>query len=205
MNKKGEGRSFTISIGIFQSHSAVKICRGTFQGFRKFLICKKLMSNEGGGRNFHNFTLEILVSQCRKTSCGKHLFQRKSGTEKQIWISGGGITFFRRKFFGSHRRKRSREPFNVSESFWYAKTLCVTRREGETFTILHGKNLVSQCQKSSWGNPSVVPKIGVLKNFMHNRGLHKFLTKFLCGTLPKNFVGNPSVFQKVSGMEKSYE
>ena len=121
MDKKGVSRSVVEN---FLSHIAKNKRGGTIQCFRKFLVCKNFMSNEGGGMNFHNFTLEV--------------------------------------FFVSH------------------------------------------CRKCSWGNPSVFPKIGVLKNFMHNMGLHKLLTKFFRPTLPKNLMGNPSVFQKFSGMEKRF-
>ena len=35
-------------------------------------------------------------------------------------------------------------------------------------------------------------------------GYHDFLSKIFCLTVPKNFVEEPVVFQKVSGIEKLY-
>ena len=159
------------------------------------------MSNEGGGRNFHNFTLEFLVSQCRKTSCGKHLFQRKSGTEKQIWISGGGITFFRRKFFCLTSPKKIAGTLQCFRKFLVCKNFLRNEAGGRNFHNFTWKKFSLTVPKKFVGEPFCGSKNWGFEKLMHNRGLHKFLTKFLCLTLPKNFVGNPSVFQKVSGMK----
>ena len=53
-------------------------------------------------------------------------------------------------------------------------------------TFFRRKFLVSQC-------PSLqcFRKFGVLKNFMHNRGYHKFPSKIFCLTVPKKFRGHP--------------
>ena len=40
---------------------------------------------------------------------------------------------------------------------------------------------------------------------MHKRGYHLFSSEIFCLTVPKNFVGNPFVFQKISGMEKNMD
>ena len=53
------------------------------------------------------------------------------------------------------------------------------------------------------GHPfNVSENLGYRKNFMHNRGYHKIPSKNFCLTVLKNFVGIPSMFQKVWGIEK---
>ena len=63
---------------------------------------------------------------------------------------------------------------------------------------------VSQCRKISWAYLQCFRKVGLSKNFMLNRGYHKFPSKNFCLTLPKNFVGTPPMFQKIWGIEKFY-
>ena len=64
--------------------------------------------------------------------------------------------------------------------------------------------LLHSTEKFRWGTLRCFREIGVSKNFMHYRGYHKFPSKTFCLTVPKNFVGIPSMFQKISGIEKFY-
>ena len=83
--------------------------------------------------------------------------------------------------------------FLVSKSFMDEKG---------AFTFFRRKVLVSQCQKNSWASLQCFRKIGVSKNFMHNRGYHKFPSKFFCLTVPKNFVKEPFSVSLISGIKK---
>ena len=71
-----------------------------------------------------------------------------------------------------------------------------------TFLLL--KILVSQCRKLLWASPQCFRAIGILKNSMLIKGYHVFPSKLFCLTVPKNFVGIPSSFQKIWGIEKFY-
>ena len=82
--------------------------------------------------------------------------------------------------------------FLVSKSF-------MDEKGGITFFRL--KILVSQCRKISWASLQCFRKFEVSKNFMHNRGYHNFPSKIFCLTVPKNFVGMPSMSEKIWGIE----
>ena len=80
----------------------------------------------------------------------------------------------------------------------YWKNLCILG--GITFS--RRNFLVSQCRKLLWASLQCFRNFEVLKKFMHNRGYHSFLSKIFCLTAPKNFMGIPSIFQKIWGIEK---
>ena len=99
--------------------------------FQEVSGVENFMDRRGRPLFFHR---KSFVSQCRKISCGKHLFQRKSGTEKQLWERGGGYHVFLSEIFLSHIDKKDRgEPFNVSESLWYAKIYLIKMGGGREF------------------------------------------------------------------------
>ena len=154
--------------------------------------------------NFHNFTLEVFfVSLCRKCSWGNPSVFPKIGVLKNF-MHNMGLHKLLTKFFPLTLPKNFvGNPF-VSQKNPGSKKTLDKRGGGESWdiTFFRLSFFVSLCRKSSWGNPSVFPKIGILKNFMHNQGLHKFLTNFFPLTLPKNFVGNPFVSQKIPGLKE---
>ena len=99
-----------------------------------------------------------------------------------------GVSRFSIENFWSHSAEKFRgHPFNVSENLGYRKILCILG--GITF-FRRRKFLVSQCRKISWASLQCFRKFGVSKNFMHNRGYHKFPSKIFCLTVPKNRKGN---------------
>ena len=85
--------------------------------------------------------------------------------------------------------------FLVSKSFMDEKARI-------TFLLL--KFLVSQCREISWASPQCFRQIGILKNSMHTRGYHVFPSKHFGLTVPQNFVGIPSIFQKCWGIGNFY-
>ena len=102
----------------------------------------------------------------------------------------------------SHSAKNFREgillflrKFLVSESF-------MAEKAGITF--FRRKFLVSHCRKISCASLQCFRKIGVSKNFMHNRGYQVFAAEIFGLTVPKQFVGIPSMFQKIWGIEKIF-
>ena len=66
------------------------------------------------------------------------------------------------------------------------------------------ENFWSQCRKILWASLQCFRKHGVSKSFMQNRGYQVFPAKIFGLTVPKNFVGIPSMFQKIWGIEKFY-
>ena len=89
-------------------------------------------------------------------------------------------------------------PFNVSEILGCRKILFIIGG----ITICRRKIFVSQCRKISWASLQCFRKIGVPKNFIHNRGYHNFPSKLFCLTVPKNFVKEPFSVSLISGIKK---
>ena len=82
-----------------------------------------------GGVGYHVSLSEFFFAQCRKLSCGKQLFQKKTGTEKQLWLKGGGYHVSLTEFFCLTSPKNIvGEPLCVSEKSWFEKKLWI--REG---------------------------------------------------------------------------
>ena len=72
-------------------------------------------------------------------------------------------------------------------------------RRGGGITNFQRKFFVSQCHKNSWGTLQCFRQFGVSKNFMHNRGVSRFSMEILLFLFPKRFVGDPSLYDKISG------
>ena len=71
---------------------------------------------------------------------------------------------------------------------------------GGSIKIFRRKIVVSQCRKMSWTSLQCFRKFGVSKNFMHNRGYHKFPSKlFLFHSAEKCRRGTLSL---ISGIEE---
>ena len=122
-------------------------------------------------------------------------------SKKNLWIREG-ISRFSVEIFMSHSAENFRgHPFNVSENLGYRKNLCILGG----ITIFRRKFFVSQCRKISWASLQCFRKFGVSKKIMHNRGWHNFPSKSFGLTVPKNFVGIPTVFEKIFGFKKFYE
>ena len=87
---------------------------------------------------------------------------------------GGEYKDFPVENFWSHSAEKiCGHPFNVSENLGYRKILCIIGG----ITSFRRKFLVSQCRKILWASLQCLRKFGVSKNFMHNRGYHKFPSK----------------------------
>ena len=127
------------------------------------------------------------------------MFQKIWGIEK-FYAYLGESRFSVEKLLSHSAEKFRGHPFNVSENLGYRKILCIIGG----ITIFRRKFFVSQCRKISWASLQCLRKFGVSKNFMHNRGYHNFPSKIFCLTVPKNFVGIPSMSPKIWGIEKFY-
>ena len=124
MHKKGISR---FSVENFLSHSAEKLLRGTYLGFKKFLVSKCFMDKRDGGRGCHGIVEKSFVLKDRKEKLGKEPFyfpgnfwHRKNFIGRREGGGGAVITIFHRDTFClTVPKKLLREPFRVSESFWY--------------------------------------------------------------------------------------
>ena len=190
MNEKG-------GITFFRREFFVSQCRkiswASLQCFRKFGVPKNFMHTRG----YDVFPSKIFGLSARKFRGHPFNVSENLGYRKFLCIIGG-ITIFRREFLVSQCRKKFRgHPFNASENLRYRKSLCIL---GGT-TFFRRKFLVSQCRKNSWASLQCLRKFGVSKKLMHNRGCHNFPSKIFCLTVPKNFVGIPTVFEKTFGFK----
>ena len=124
------------------------------------------------------------------------LFLRKFWFQKVLWMKRG-VSRFSVENFRSHSAENFRgHPLNVSENLGYRKILCIH------ITFFRRNFLVSQCRKISCASLQCFRKLEVSKNFMHNRGYHKFPSKIFCLKVPKNFVKEPFSASLISGIEK---
>ena len=91
-----------------------------------------------------------------------------------------------------------REPVCVSELFWFQNLL-----DNRGITIL-SIVFVSQCRKFCGEPSNDSKKLGHPKILCIIGESHDFPLKGSSLTVPKNFVGNLSVFQRISGTGKFY-
>ena len=124
---------------------------------------------------------------------------RKVGVSK-IFMHLWGITIFRHKFLSHSAENFCGHPFNVSEKLSYRQKLCIIG----SITIICQNFFVSLCEKLCEHPLNLLENLGYRKIFMHNRGYHDFPSKYLCLTVTKNFLGIPSIFQKIWVIEKFY-
>ena len=78
------------------------------------------------------------------------------------------------------------EPFHVSQCFWYPKFLWI-RGEGEGVLPFCVKLFLSQCRKSSLGNPLVFHYFPVSKIFMPRSGISRISVENLWSHGTENF------------------
>ena len=140
---------------------------------------------------YHDYPSKFL-SHCTKVF---HWYRKFS------WIGGGGASRFCRNFLSHRTETKSfvKEPFCFPEILWYRKKFMDKRGH---ITIFSRNFYVSQCRKLSWASVQCLRKFGVSKNFMHNRGYHKFPSKIFCLTVPENFVKEPFSVSLISGIKK---
>ena len=165
------------------------------QCFRKVGILKNSMHT----RVYHVFPSKIFGLTVPKNSWESLQSFRQVGVSK-FFVHLWGITIFRRKFLTHSAENFCGHPFNVSEKLGFRKILCNVGG----YTISCRTFFVSQCRKNLRASLQCFRKFEVSKNFMHNRGCHIFPSKNFCLTVPKTFVGIPSMFQKIWGIQKFY-
>ena len=198
-------RKFFCIIGVspffvanFLSHSAEKNSWASLQCFGKYRVSKNFMHI----RRVTIFRQNFSVSHCRKFLWRNlTVFEKKSGFEKISRKKSGGVSQFSVENIWSHMPKKHVDISWMFRKIWgNRKNLCMI----VSITFFSQKFSVSQCRKLSWESLQCFEKFPVSKNFVHNTGYHVFSSKILCLTMPKSFVGIPSMFQKNSVIEKNY-
>ena len=120
---------------------------------------------------------------------------------KNLWIRGG-ISRFSVEIFMSHSAENFRKEillflrkFLLSKSFMDKKGV-------SRFSV---ENFLSHSAEKFCGHPfNVSENLGYRKILCIIGGYHNFPSKIFCLTVPKNFVGIPSMSQKIWGIEKFY-
>ena len=87
--------------------------------------------------------------------------------------------------------------FLVSKKFMYKRGGGVSRFFVKSF-------LSHSAEKYRRGTLQCVTNFGYRKILCFRELCHDFLLNFFCLTVPKNFVEDPSVFQRISGSENVY-
>ena len=172
------------------------------------------MDKRGGGegrREYHDFLSKIFCLTVPKNFVGETFSVSLISGIERFCASESYATIFCRNFFCLSAEKFRRGTFLicVSEKIWYRKKIMDKRGGGreEGVSPFSVENFWSHSAKIFRGHPlQCFRKLGVSKNFMHNRGYHVFPSNNDGLTVPKNFVEEPfwSVFQKYSGIEKNY-
>ena len=72
------------------------------------------------------------------------MFQKISGAKKELWIRKGVSRSVVGNLLSHVAKKHRGEPFNLSESFWYGKTVLDKRWEGVKSRLCI-KNFQSRC------------------------------------------------------------
>ena len=98
-------------VGSFLSHSAEKICRGTLECFKKFLVTKKPIDKRGG---YHDFPPKNVVSQYHKKWRGTTLSFKKVWLPKLSRVGGTYHDFPSKHFCLTETKQFVGETFCVS-------------------------------------------------------------------------------------------
>ena len=192
----GEYQDF--SVENFSSHSAENFRRGILYCCNNFGYRKSL--DKGGG--YHDFPSKFL-SHCTEIFHWRTLWCfRKILLSKNFMHSrGGGITVLAGLFVSQDRNEKlCIGTLLFSEIFWYRKKF-MDKRVHITISV---EIFMSHSGENFRKNLLFLRKFLVSKVLWMKRGYHVFPSKIFGLTVPKNFVGIPSMFQKIWGIEKFY-
>ena len=161
-----------------------------------FWYRKRSRERERGG-SITTFPKKFVVSQYRKTSSGKLLFQKISGIkncQEEREREGGHHDFPSKICFPTVPSNFVGETC-VSENFWYRKMLRIREREGGA-SRLSVEILSSHSTENLRRGNLCFRKFLVSKNVKDKRergGHHDFPSKICFPTVPSNFVGETCV------------
>ena len=146
------------------------------------------------------FRRKFFVSQCRKLLWASLQCFRTIGILKKFMHIRGYHNYLS-KFFCLFLPKNFLSiPWIFLKNWGIEKFLCTIGG----ITIFRRNIFVSQCRKLLLASLQCFRTIGILKNSMHTRGYHVSPSKLFGLTVPKKFVGIPSIFQKSWDIENFY-
>ena len=147
------------------------------------------------------FRRKFSVSQCQKLLWASLQCFRKLEVSKNFMHNRGYHNFPSKKFCLTVPKNFVRESYCFWENFWFQKVLEMRKRVSRfSVEIFWSHSTEIFCDYPL----NLLENLGYRKLFMHNRGYHNFPSKYFCLTLPKKFVGIPSMFQNNWDIEKLY-
>ena len=175
----------------FFSHTAGKFRKVTTLGFRNFLVSKDFMQKRGS-----RFRVGIFLSHSTKKFRRRALLcQKGSGLKKLHKVVHHD---FVENWFSHSTENFRRRILHFSKKFFYRKFLRISRGYHDSLSKVFCLTL---------------PKKFLVGHFCSRKFLDwkncirwciTILSKIEFLTVPKNFLGEPSIFQKHSFVEKNY-
>ena len=159
-------------------------------------VLADLFRHAGGLKKKQDFPSRLFCLTVPKISVGKSFtVGLPSGTEK-VWIGGGTIKIFRRKFLTHSAEIFRKGTFYCFSNFMHKKEISLNSVE----------NLLSQsADKIRRRTLLCFERILVSKIFKRRWGkLHGFVELFLSDRTENTSPGNHSMFQKIFGWEKKF-
>ena len=158
--------------------------------------------DKGGGGCYHDFPSKFL-SHCTQIFHWRTLWCFRKILLSKIFMHSRGASRFCRNFLSHRTETKSfvKEPFCFPEIFWYRKNLCIRggiSRFSVKIFMSHSAENFRKLFYCFWEN------FWFQKVLWMKRGNHVFPSKIFGLTVPKNFVGISSMFQKIWSIEKFY-
>ena len=191
--KQRRGEASRFCRNFFHLTGPKKLRQGTILCFRKFLVGKKILWIRGW--SYHDFPSKSFCLTVPKYFIGEHFGVSEKFFYRKFSCIRGGASRFCRNFLSYRTETKS----FVKENFCLGIRGGISRFSIEFFMSLSAEKF---CKRILL----FLRKFLVSKSFMDERGggYHVFPLKIFCLTVPKNFVGIPSMFQKIWGIEKFY-
>ena len=158
---------------------------------------------KGGGGGLTFFRRKVFVSLYQNISLESTLLFQKIVLSK-IFIHRRGPSRFCRNFLSHRTETKSfvKERFCFSENFWYRKIFWIRGGISRFSVEIFMSHSAERFRK---GILLFFRKFLVSKSLMDEKGgYHVFPSKIFGLTVPKSFVGIPSMFQKLRGIENFY-
>ena len=192
--KHQRGGVLRFSVDNFLSHSTEKIRWGTLRCFRRFRVSHNFLHKKGIPLSSVEKFLSHSANKIRRKTflCFERILVSKIFKQRKA-------SRFCRKYFLSHRTEKNfaKEPFCVSEFFWYGKKLWMRGGGGgyhdfpSNFFVSHDRN-----EKLCKGILLFSRRNFLVSNkFLWIRGgISPFSVKIFCLTVPKYFVSESYCF-----------
>ena len=183
------------------SYSIKKLHRGTLPCFSKILVSKSFI-DKSGGREYHDFPSKLFCLTVPRIFVGEPFsVSLISGIEK-FYAYAGFFTIFYKNLLSHSTEKLRRVTLLCFTNFLVSEKLWIRGEDRGSITIFRQKSFVT-VPKIFVGEPlSALIIYGIEKFHSYEWNITNFFGNVLSHSTEKNLLGNPSVFHKVSGVEK---